>query len=723
MARWIDANRPCLLVSLLMVAMETGIALGTEPVLNTTAPVVTLYENTKVQTTLTGVPCTDADKDTTIVTFKSVTPTTTCSKCFTVLPCASPNKWCLVFLPNQGTLDYSKVPTYFITVECEANGDLVNETVEVRLIFNTPPKFDPNVLYSSVSLNNTNNKKAGAPIYDLNATDADGDSVFYTMTSTPASSNFQIGYTNGQITAKNDLIAECRNSITFSVNITDGINPPVGPHTVQVTLDGNNKAPSITNLDQAMQVTEDTAVGSVITTITATDDTNVNTLTYTLSANPTANLGYFKISGNTIVVNKALNYELSSARTTNLTVVASDGSCSSTVHYLYVTVTDVNEPPEIFPKDASYTTYEGLISVTPTWNVVDPDFNDLKTYTIIDGNKLGRFKIDQSTGQITSNVNYDVDNNAMPSNVTLRVKVTDKDGLSDNTTVTLNIVDANDNKPVITSKNHDYSVQICSVKAGKNMDNLTCDDQDSSYQQNNETYFGGSGSGITIVASGGIIMSTVPAAGQTLTATAYCYDRGQYPNPLTSAAYSVSITGRDCTTVFVAPVTRTAAPAIPTTTTTTTTTTTPAPSTANTKDWLDENLPWIIVGALLATLLLGLLIYMILVYCRNYCLRCWQKEWCRRPPRPQRVKSPPRQVRPRELTPPRPKTPPTPVVGPQNGYLYDFWKEKYPDNDYGKQPNRNHVPRPVTPINGSPAENNAGQQATASPKKKVCTIL
>nr|KAG5696681.1 hypothetical protein BaRGS_012050 [Batillaria attramentaria] len=230
---------------------------------------------------------------------------------------------------------------------------------------------------------------------------------------------------DGIIRATHDLVAECRNSITFFVNISDGINDPVGPHTVHVDLNGNNEAPDITNLDTSIQVPEDTPVGDVMRAIVATDDDNTNKLTYSLAASPTANLAYFTVD-----------------------------------------VTDVNEAPDLYPKDASYETYEGSISVSVPWNVQDPDFYDSATYTIIEGNDLGRFRIDQSTGQIKSNIDYDVDNNAMPQTVTLRVKVEDKGGLSDNTTVTLNILDANDNRPAIVNRDHDYTVGLCNARAG-----------------------------------------------------------------------------------------------------------------------------------------------------------------------------------------------------------------------------------------------------------------
>lgn len=63
------------------------------------------------------------------------------------------------------------------------------------------------------------------------------------------------------------------------------------------------------------------------------------------------------------MVKSTLNYETVATRTTNLTVVTQDASgCTSQPHYLYVTVTDVNEMPQLYPKNAVYTTYEGSVS-------------------------------------------------------------------------------------------------------------------------------------------------------------------------------------------------------------------------------------------------------------------------------------------------------------------------------------------------------------------------
>ena len=87
-----------------------------------------------------------------------------------------------------------------------------------------------------------------------------------------------------------------------------------------------------------------------------------------------------------------------------------------------------------------------------------------------------------------------------------------------------------------------------------------------------------------------------------------------------------------CTTAFRQRTVITNAPttAAPPTTTTPAATTTPQPFIDDSSSWVEENLPWIIIAALLATALLALLTYMCLVYCWRYCTRCWRQQCCPR---------------------------------------------------------------------------------------------
>ncbi|XP_076456807.1 cadherin EGF LAG seven-pass G-type receptor 2-like isoform X2 [Babylonia areolata] len=697
----------CVVTILLTAVLVNYRASAAVPSYTNSTFVVTLYEREHTQKTLANFHCTDTDPgDTPVVSLTSVTPGSPCGSCFVVYPasqCAAPGvNFCLKFIPGVGTLNYQAASQYDIIVTCTDGINDVNATVDVRLTLNTPPHFDPNQFVASYTLPNTKTVTAGTMIYDVDAIDDQNDNIVFSMTSLPTSAFFEIGRGDGVIRAKHDLSGQCMQAITFYVNITDGHNDPVGPLAVHVTLDGSNVAPDITNLDLGVQVPEDTAAGDVIVTMAATDDNAVTGLTYTLSASPSANLAFFEVdqTSREIKVKAALNYESSTQRNTNLTIRATDAEgCTSSLHYLYVTVTDVNEPPDLRPGYAVYSVYEGpdfgpSPSLSIPWSVVDEDNIESHTYSIIDGNSPNLFSIDSNSGELSVTTDYDIDNSNMATTQTLTVQVTDKGGLTDNATVALQFKDRNDHVPMVSTSVSTSTV--CDTDTpGATLQTLVCTDDDSNFQGNNDVYFTGSATGITVLATGEIVNSVVPSAGQTYTTTAYCHDNGVYPGPLTSSPVRISVTGKVCPTTTPAPTPAptTAAP-VPTTAAPTTTTAAPATTTIsndNAVDWADANLAWIMVAALLGTALLGLLAYMCYIYCWRWCL----DSCCRPPPKPRRLKATPRKVAPKEEP-----SPPSPVVmvAPASHLNDHFWKERYPDDDYGKQPNRQANPRPVTPV-------------------------
>ena len=63
------------------------------------------------------------------------------------------------------------------------------------------------------------------------------------------------------------------------------------------------------------------------------------------------------------------------------------------------------------------------ISLDPNWTPIDEDLNDDPTYTIVGGNINGYFAIDPTTSFITSTLEYDVDQNAMPTTDFIVVQV------------------------------------------------------------------------------------------------------------------------------------------------------------------------------------------------------------------------------------------------------------------------------------------------------------
>ncbi|XP_070209687.1 protocadherin-9-like [Littorina saxatilis] len=243
------------------------------------------------------------------------------------------------------------------------------------------------------------------------------------MTTDPDTDYFRID-ANGEIRAARDLNSLCRNSITFFVTCKDSFNDVVGPTTIQASLEGANDQPSITGINYNKDVPEDSPVGTVLGTFSVDDDDDT---TCRIATNPPDSLQYYNLdfAERSIVVRSALNYEQTQTRVTNVTVICSDGLCSSSPGYLYVRVTDVNEPIDINPKDFTLSSYEGRIDIDPKWTPIDEDFNDDPTYTIINGNTKGLFVINPTTGKITSTIDYDVDGGIHPITETIEVQVSE----------------------------------------------------------------------------------------------------------------------------------------------------------------------------------------------------------------------------------------------------------------------------------------------------------
>ncbi|XP_070184792.1 uncharacterized protein DDB_G0290587-like [Littorina saxatilis] len=265
---------------------------------------------------------------------------------------------------------------------------------------------------------------------------------------------------------------------------------------------------------------------------------------------------------------------------------------------------------------------------------------------------------------------------------------------------------------------------------------MSCTDEDTSFEGNNATCFeSNGGAGVTVTEDGSIVLLSRPPLDTTYTTTAYCRDRCTSTSPtgqLRSSGRTVTVYTTECTTTIITDTPTTEETTLTTTAETTTVTiaTTTPLSTENVSSWADKNVWWIALAALLGTALLGLLMYMWLMYCWKHCGQCLERQWCQRklpeprrtrmkqpiraesPPRvhyPTRVHTPPTRVQTplRRLTPSekptRPSPPPTPpppppaIVGDPNARGHDFWKERYPDDDYSNLPDRKDNPRPVTP--------------------------
>ena len=231
--------------------------------------------------------------------------------------------------------------------------------------------------------------------------------------------------------------ASFQGPVTVSTVVRDaaGAGPAAGTITFNVTR--INTAPTDIMLS-ANTVAENSAVGTLIGTLTATDAQG-GAMTYTIvSVDGVSGAGPFSIAGDQLRVNGPLNFEAKNSYTVRVRVTDSDGA--GFTKNLTVTVTNVPEAPVVTAIPA----VTAPISAPFTFNVSagDPEGTAL-TYSAV-GLPAG-LSINAATGAITGTPT------TLQGATPVTVTVTDASGAS--TTVTFNFTVAAfvNQAPVITS--------------------------------------------------------------------------------------------------------------------------------------------------------------------------------------------------------------------------------------------------------------------------------
>ncbi|XP_059153706.1 protein dachsous-like [Physella acuta] len=580
--------------------------------------VVKIKEGTSVNEELSKITCHDPDGDKTTTSITSMVPNNPCSLCFEVLNNGADES--LQYRAGVGTLDHSSAPSYLLTLTCsDMNHESTTEVIEVTVLPNTPPHFDPDKLFDSATM--SAGMTSGTVVYHAQADDEEHDDIKYSLQVLPASSagNYVIDPVTGEIKTTVDLKRECRNDVTFKVGISDGTNT-VGPLVIDGSIPDANVPPVAANLDTTVQVPED-ATGTAYKMLFS--DGNGDPVTYTVTSNNAPGVAQFTLDGKNpnVDIAGALNYEDLASRQTDLTIQATDGFCTSSPYHLRLKVTDVNEPPKITPDRTEFEVCEGQREFDSHLHVLDEDQPDTQRWTLLPmtSNPEGQFGIDPTTGFLKTLMDYDVDVVTTPRRKTFYVQVEDKGGLTSSATVEVTFVDCNDNAPIFDIPDYTFAATEC-TSAGTKIGTISATDKDSSREQNNVIYYQGSGGGVSVGSGGEVVITQALKAGTVVTFNAYAYDRGQTPGPLRSKNPAViSVRFTPCPTT---PPPRSTTKPPPTTTTPTTTT----------KKYSkkgDDNLPWIIIAALLGTFLMGVLGYMLWRY-GHLCLRSCRNATCGR---------------------------------------------------------------------------------------------
>ncbi|KAJ8301927.1 hypothetical protein KUTeg_020914 [Tegillarca granosa] len=293
---------------------------------------------------------------------------------------------------------------------------------ELWKILSTAPVISQPNPAGSTTISIPENITVGEAIYSVVASDADGNKLHYNV----VTDKFSISNTSGEIQVSSLFDYEDANDRThvITIQVSDGINVVNVTMTILVT-DVNDNSPQFYPSTYAVSTDENTPAGTSLLELNCTDvDSESNGYCTMTIQSGDLNPARFNIIGNILyTTTNLLDYETKSKL--DLIILGQDSPLSGTSNTataaVAVTVNNVNEPPFL----AKTTTIEAL-----------------------NNNGMNIFSIYAFTGIVAlkNPVDYELVNL-----YEIVVVVTDYGSLKGTGTVTVSILDVNDNGPVCSS--------------------------------------------------------------------------------------------------------------------------------------------------------------------------------------------------------------------------------------------------------------------------------
>ena len=312
------------------------------------------------------------------------------------------------------------------------------------------------------------NENATGIIHSASASDADGDTLTYSLGGADADP-FTLNTSSGELSLASALDFEnptdqnTNNDYELEITASDSSNSTILTLTVSVQ-DLNDNSPSFGSASDSIQVAENTS--GTIYTASATDLDASDTLSYSLSG---ADSSRFNIdSGGDLSFQQAPDFEnpLSQGGDNNyaLDIIASDGTNSATLT-LAIEVTNLNDAPPTFASDpGSINVDEGTTGTIYTASATDIE-GDTLTYSL-GGTDSAHFTIDLNSGALSLPSALDFENpQDQNTNNDYELSITASDGTNSTAlALTISVQDLNDNTPSFTPASD--SIQIAENTSG-----------------------------------------------------------------------------------------------------------------------------------------------------------------------------------------------------------------------------------------------------------------
>ncbi|XP_039872158.1 protocadherin beta-16-like [Simochromis diagramma] len=358
------------------------------------------------------------------------------------------------------------------TMQCALHFQMILEnpmefytvTVEITDINDNPPTFERSEMKYEIS----ESALTGARFILEKAIDNDvGVNGLDSYTLNP-SDNFVLktisrgeGTKHIEMVLQKPLDRETREHFSLILTALDGGEPQLSG-TMQITitvLDTNDNAPVCSKPEYTESVKENAAIGTVITTVSATDMDKGNNgkIAYAIPKSAASNLFDIDPESGVLALKGKIDYE--KRRVYEIDVQVSDQAGLSDACKVIVEVKDENDnPPSINIMSKSNTVSENMKpgTVLTMLNIHDPDSNENgKVICILNDNLPFAIK-SSSNNFFTIVTDSDLDRErASEYNITVTCSDEGVPSLSSSVTLTLQISDVNDNAPVFERSSYE----------------------------------------------------------------------------------------------------------------------------------------------------------------------------------------------------------------------------------------------------------------------------
>ncbi|XP_018106636.1 protocadherin Fat 4 [Xenopus laevis] len=387
----------------------------------------------------------------------------------------------------KNPLDFETMPKYELWVEARDMGFppfSSYEKLEITIldVNDNQPQFKQDPFIAEVMENLSQRK-----ILTVSAEDNDSGSngqIEYTIVDGNKEALFSINRVSGEIRSTRQLDREKASRYTLSVKASDKGSPSKSSIVKVIinVLDDNDNAPRFSQIFSAF-VSENAALGCFVTQVTTSDeDSGANAISrYTIAD---ASLP-FHINLNTgvITVSRPLNREDSDRYIVRVSAHDSGWTVSTDVT---IFVIDVNDNAPRFSKPSYYLDYPETLDVGSKVTQVfatdaDEGLNGQVYYFIKSQSEL--FRINSTTGEIFNKQYLKYQNPSVSGNININrhsfiVSASDRGSppIMSETTVSINIVDSNDNAPKFLS--HKYFTPVSkNAKIGTKLIKVTAVDE------------------------------------------------------------------------------------------------------------------------------------------------------------------------------------------------------------------------------------------------------